>query len=294
MNYSSYNTYTPTSSDEQAARPEQVREITGGTRLTVQDGKVETQQLGRAAIQTDGRTVTEDWRSTARTSGGMPAARITPETMVTLDEYGESTVKTFVTMGLLREIAPGHFERVSQEAARQDEPSEDQGDIARVPEELVQAENEALAPFSDSVVEAGLAMAIASAAGEITWEQLVAKMSNDSGVEPSETAQRLEFVWNSRVEQTSQYLIRNGIAATDLEDFVAYAETQKGHFKDAIQAQMYGNSMAGWKPLVRGFLNAVAPSAQALERAGFRVNGDQVRVEGGWMPIKAAARAGLI
>ena len=56
--------------------------------------------------------------------------------------------------------------------------------------------------------------------------------------------------------------------------------------------------MSGWKPLVDAYMGSVAPSMESPAAAGFATkrqeSDDLVRVQGTWMTLKAAAKAGLI
>jgi hypothetical protein len=53
--------------------------------------------------------------------------------------------------------------------------------------------------------------------------------------------------------------------------------------------------MNEWKPLIDRYYSAVPPTAHALKAAGYEVIGnDSVKINGTVMPIKSAAKAGLI
>lgn len=233
------------------------------------------------------------WQSTARTPTGSPARQITSDTVVTLAGV-QGRVKDFVSAGVLHEQGPGQYSEAPQEFQTQ-APQAAHVDAAVMPEEIVQAVDQALEPLSDSAIQVGIAHATLAAVGDGNLQAVVEAVARSSGMEPSEALSRAEFVVQAYQSQTGHYLGKLGIMA---EDLPAFYEDMKLHhkagLKDAINRQLNANDLAGWRNLAAKWMATTAPGPQALARAGLDVRGDEVRVNGGWMPIRSAAKAGLI
>jgi hypothetical protein len=125
-------------------------------------------------------------------------------------------------------------------------------------------------------------------------------MSQFSGSTPEAAAARLEAGISVLQAQADAAISSQcGVAPTDLAHFYAWAkENQKGQLRDAIQAQVNGNSFAGYRALANRYLAENPPSIAALEAGGYEVrqNSDQpeVMIDGRWMTLRTAARLGII
>ncbi len=295
MNYLSVNTYEPTSNEgEQPIRTSPVRDTGGATIATVRDGVVVTQSTGVERASSSGESEYTDWRATARGTDGLPARTYTPQTIVEIGEYGESSIASFINMGVMREVSPGQYEVVQEREQTQEHDACAGENAALMPEKVAQWINNAVEPFHDSTLAAGTALGMSVATGEMDETELVKRVAQESGMEPGEAADRIRFVTQAYQMQTDKYLEKQGVSSTDLEDFYEFARTQKGQMMDALQSQIYGQDMKPWKGLVSKYLSTTPPSKESLEAAGLHVRGELVWIDGGWMSIKAAARAGLI
>jgi hypothetical protein len=257
-----------------------------------------------------------DWRSTARSAQGFPTNEIGEDSVVTIGGVS-SPVKVFVTTGILQKqgdkyvlaggqqqahanAAQGHDDAEQQQDQQQQQAQGD--DSAAIPDDVTQAMNAAAEPFSQPVYDNGVALGIAHALGDIPIESVAAGVAKNSGMEPGDVAQRAEFIINSFQAQADNFITgRLGVAESDLQDFYAFARepANKGALRDALNGQLYGGSMAAWRPLVDRYISNTAPSAAALKSRGFETKqgadgADLVRINGTWMSLKAAARAGLI
>lgn len=241
-------------------QPEMVRVINGGQRLEIRDGVAVTATAAKQAVSTIefSQPREGDWRTTARESSGFPTTRITPKTLVSIDGFGESTVQTFLTMGVLREVTPGVYERVGGESsASQSQPQHNlddaSSDLAIEPPAVTEAVNQALEPFADSVVEQGAHLAIAHLVGNLDEDTLVSTVARASGVDPVEARSRVAFVIDAEQAKADFYLKRNGIGAEDLDNFYEYCRMQKGLLKDALTEQVFSKRMTGWKALIQSY-----------------------------------------
>jgi hypothetical protein len=302
MTYQSINLYQPTQepTEPQEAYEPSIREATGTVSLTIRDGVPVVETKGVQSVSYSGISKDGDWRASARNAAGLPESHITAESIVTLGKHGESKIKSFIASGLMKEVSPGVFDVT--DAVNEEAPEESDGilkeghpDAAVMPEELVREVNNALEPFPDQVVDAAIAYAIDEAIGKMTEGEVLKLVSNMSpGMDLRELSGRKAFVWDVCQTQVDRYLSRQGIGTDDLSTFYSFALENPGAVTDAIQKQIYNKDMRGWKSIVREYMSNMAPSAEALQRAGFEVQGDKVRIDGDWIPISVAAKSGLI
>ncbi|WP_404991518.1 hypothetical protein [Cupriavidus pauculus] len=188
------------------------------------------------------------------------------------------------------------------QGATEDTEDETQAEPGAMPAEIVDAVNSALDGMNDSTVQKAGSIGIAAAVGDMTLEDVSAAVAQDTGMEPTEAAQRTQFVVDAYQAQADHFITSGlGIPADDLQNFYAFCRQpeNKGALQTAVQQQVFGNSMGGFKPLVEAYMSNVAPSARALASRGFETktapNGEElVRIQGQWMPTKVAAKVGLI
>lgn len=297
----SFSTYTGPSEEPQHISGPTVRTAEGTTSITLSGDTTKTSHSGKACFSTADlpkeQFGADSWKATGRTPSGAPARQITSDTVVTLGGV-QGRVADFVNAGMLREVSPGQFAEAPLEATQdQDQTAggyQDE-DAAQMPESLTEAVNEALEPFSDHAIQAGVAHVTLAAIGDGDLSKAAAALSRSSGIDPQEAQQRIAFVTQAYETQTVQYLAKFGITAEDLPAFYADLKTHSSAgLREAIQAQVNGNSMKPWGKLAEKWMSTTAPSAQALQRVGLQVRGEEVMLNGNWLNIKAAARAGLI
>jgi hypothetical protein len=302
---SNYNSYSAFESTEEAAEPVATGGITasnvGGVTSTTFNGTETSTDIHQyAAVSASDLSPYEDsdWRSTARNQHGLPTNQITADSVVEVDGIA-SKVAVFVKAGVMVETPEG-FALASETGIPQngpaDEPAESSADAATMPDESAAAINEALEPFDQSALDAGLAQSISVAIGDSDIAAVVKGVAQRSGMEPAEVSQRVNSVVQTYQTQTDSHLGKLGIPAGELPEFYEFCKQSqnKSALRTAIQDQMYARSMAGWKPLVATYFDKVAPDSGTLAARGFSVKGDQVRIKGNWMNIKAAARSGMI
>lgn len=152
--------------------------------------------------------------------------------------------------------------------------------------------------FDDNTLEAGLSLGISHLAGDVDFNAVVRKLSMGSGIEPSDASQRAQFILGTYQQQADSYLAKQGIGKEDLPAFYEFAKTQKSALLGALNKHIRQGNLADYKPLVSKFLSSTAPSVEALRANGFQTRTvdkqDQVRINGVWLGLKAAARANLI
>ncbi|MDO3579210.1 hypothetical protein [Ralstonia pseudosolanacearum] len=313
----SYNTYQPTEEDNAPLAQDNTVQQTGTVHsITINgsDGRYASSGVQSFSAAEDFSVFDAgDWRSTARSAQGFPTNEIGEDSVVTIGGIS-SPVKVFVTTGVLQkqgneyvlaggqQTQQGHADAEQQQDQQQQQQQAQGDDSAAIPDDVAQAMNAAAEPFSQPVYDNGVALGIAHALGDIPIESVAAGVAKNSGMEPGDVAQRTEFIINSFQSQADHFITgRLGVAESDLQDFYAFARepANKGALRDALNGQLYGGSMAAWRPLVDRYISNTAPSAAALKSRGFETKqgadgADLVRINGTWMSLKAAARAGLI
>ncbi|AKZ25646.1 hypothetical protein ACH51_04295 [Ralstonia solanacearum] len=156
--------------------------------------------------------------------------------------------------------------------------------------------------ISASSARFGGSLGVAAAVGDMPIEEVVTALARDSGIEPAEMAQRFSFAQAAFQSQADNFITKHlGIPEGDLQNFYAFVRQpeHKGALQNAIRQQVQGNSMAAYKPLVDSYYANSTPSAAALQANGFEMKTDHdgrelVRIQGQWMPLKVAAKTGLI
>jgi hypothetical protein len=244
----------------------------------------------------------DDWRATARNAYGNPTSKITGDSVVEIDGMS-AQVDMFVKAGVLVETADG-FVRASNGATQgqQGEQQQEPAEPGAMSAEEVEVVNAALEGMSDSVVQKGASLSIAAAVGDMTIEDVVAGVALDTGMDPGEAAERTQSAIAPFQAQADNFITRHlGVSARDLGDFYAFCRQpeNKGALQTAIQQQVFGNSMTGYKALADRYFAGTAPSVAVLQANGFETktghDGEElVRIQGTWIPLKVAARVGLV
>jgi len=171
-----------------------------------------------------------------------------------------------------------------------------------MPEEVVNGIDQAAAGIPHGAIQNGMASAIAGAMGDISMEDIAVGVARSTGMELAEAQGRTQFIIDAYQAQADSFLASQmGLSPADLQDFYQFAQEpgNKDALRVALEGQLYGNSMSGWRPLIARYMDQVAPSGDALQARGFETKvtaeGEQmVRIQGVWMSTRAAARAGLI
>ncbi|HDR9228628.1 TPA: hypothetical protein QDB19_004901 [Burkholderia vietnamiensis] len=293
--FASYSAYVPAEDNIAPRTGPSVRPSEGVTSVTLNGNQASVSNGKHDAISADQLSpyAADDWRSTARDRIGMPTSNITADSVVELAGMS-GRVGDFVQAGVLRET-PNGFEVVSTEGTPE-AIEEVNPDAATMPEAVAQGVDSATEPFDDATLDAGLAHGIAAATGDMTVDDVVKGVAQRSGMDPAQAGERVQFVMDAYQAQADSYLTSNGLGADELPVFYEWAKQsgQKAALTAAIQKQAYGRDMSAWKPLVASFMRDVAPNLGALKANGYETNGNLVRIDGKWIDVKAAARAGLI
>lgn len=299
----SYQTYTPAETDvpfNSTAAGATASFSTGTQSVVFNDGQASTQTGSGNSVSTADLSVFADgdWRQTARTPLGSPTNNIDSKTVVKLNGM-EAPVEAFVRAGLLRQdgtdFTLAEVTTESPQDAIQFNP-----DAAVMPVEIEHAANAAVEPFEQGTYDAALANGVAVAIGEMNIEDMTAGIVMRSGMEPSDVAQRAGFVIDAFKAQADSYVTRQGLDSADLEGFYEWSKgsANKTLLKAAIQQQVYGRDMSGYKPLITKYLNDHAPDSASLRGAGLQVRssaqGDLVYLGTSWVPVSVAAKSGLI
>jgi hypothetical protein len=250
----------------------------------------------------------DDWRGTARTPYGTPTNDVTEDSIVNIGGVS-AQVGSFVKTGILVKQGDSYVlatgEGQPQEAPQQQDQEQQEQTTTEsggMPDDVVEAINSAMDGMPDSAVQKGSSIGIAAALGEASFDDVVKGVAQSTGMDPANAGQRVQFVVSAYQAQADNYLTAHqGIATGDLSDFYDFCRQpeNKGALQNAIQKQVYGNSMSAWGPLVDKYMTNTAPSAAALKANGFETktspNGEElVRIQGVWMSTKAAAQAGYI
>lgn len=171
-----------------------------------------------------------------------------------------------------------------------------------MPRDVVETIDRAVEGMSQATVQSGMSLAVAAAVGDIAVEDVAVGVARHTGLDPADAAQRTQFIIDAYQAQTDQFLTsRMGLSAEGLPGFYEWAKQpeNKSALQEAIKGQLYGNSMAGWRPIVSQYFASVSPSADALKARGFETKQSSdgttlVRIQGHWMSVSSAASAGFI
>ncbi|MCA7959529.1 hypothetical protein C6Q21_00760 [Burkholderia multivorans] len=251
-----------------------------------------------------------DWRSTARTDQGAPTNEITKDSVVTIGGV-TAKVETFAATGILQKQGDQYVQtggnasggQPQQAEAGQEQQEQGQGnDTALMPRDVVETIDRAVEGMSQATVQSGMSLAVAAAVGDIAVEDVAVGVARHTGLDPADAAQRTQFIIDAYQAQTDQFLTsRMGLSAEGLPGFYEWAKQpeNKSALQEAIKGQLYGNSMAGWRPIVSQYFASVSPSADALKARGFETKQSSdgttlVRIQGHWMSVSSAASAGFI
>ena len=298
-NYASYNAYQDRGNAEEVYQTPSLSNTGGTTSVTVRDGEMVATTGTVSSVTSRELTpyAADDWRSTATKPNGSPATEITPDTIVTVNGI-RGRVKDFATAGALVKSGDGY---TLAEAAGEAQPQGDlqsNPDAAIFPQEIGDTIQAAAEPFPQYAYDNAALTAMHAATTGEGLQSITDKLARQTGMEPRDVAQRVEFIYDQYETQVSRYVTKNGIAQEDLQDFYEFCRGNQGEMLKAIQRQAWQEDLAGWKGLINKFQNNTNPSLKVLKENGFEVRklGDEpeVRIGGMWMTPKQAAKAGLI
>ncbi|MHA6868705.1 hypothetical protein, partial [Ralstonia pseudosolanacearum] len=213
------------------------RVVGGTTSITFRADGGATTTATRGAVSASDLTpfAADDWRSTARNEFGNPVSKITEDSVVEIDGMS-AQVGTLVKAGVLVETADG-FVLASKEApqgAAEDTGEETQAEPGAMPAEIVDAVNSALDGMNDSTVQKAGSIGIAAAVGDMTIEDVSAAIALDTGMEPTEAAQRTQFVVDAYQAQADHFITSHlGIPSGDLQNFYEFCRQPEN--KGALQ-----------------------------------------------------------
>lgn len=291
------------------APPEAHQNVTASTAsgvssFTFSSGQTASGNSKQAAVSATDLTpyAADDWRATARNAFGNPTSAITADSVVEIDGVS-GQVGIFVKAGLLVQTKDGEFVRPTQAAqGQQQEDKETPAEPGSMSAEEVAAVDAALEGFDNTTVQRGAALGIAAAVDGTGLEGVVQSVAQVTGQEAAAVAPQVQAASDAFQTQADKFITGHlGISAGELQDFYEFCRqpANKGALQTAVQQQVFGNSMSGYKPLVDSYMNNVAPSTRALEANGFEtktgLKGEElVKIQGQWMPTKVAAKVGLI
>lgn len=310
--FASYQAPVSTEADQRTSQAITSRE--GGTYSVTIDGSGSRSSFSSVSTVNTAEDFSAfdegDWRSTARTEQGSPTNEITKDSVVTIGGV-TAKVETFAATGILQKQGDQYVLTGSkasggqpqQGKTGQEQQQQQQGnDTALMPRDVVETIDRAVEGMSQATVQSGMALGVAAAVGDISVEDVAAGVARHTGLDPADAAQRTGFIIEAYQAQTDQFLTsRMGLSPEGLPGFYEWAKQpeNKSALQEAIKGQLYGNSMAGWRPLVGKYFATVSPSTDALKSRGFETKHASdgttlVRIQGQWMSVASAASAGFI
>ena len=298
-NFQSYQAYTPTN-EEVFTSGTNIREESPVHRVGMSNG-VLTEASERATdrgreAQLNPAYGADSWQATAMTTTGRVPSEITGETLVTIGGI-QGRVDFFVKEGILQRGADGSY---TEGSGPEIVPPEILGDILPMDDGSMAVVNAALGPLPQHALGRFTAQSIAVASGRLDVSSLVAKFSQDSGLDPAQSQERISTVQAIYQDQADRAIeSRAGINAADSSAFWEWARTNHvGQLQDAIGKQLRSADVSGYTALAQKWLASTPPTLQALQAGGVptrnRGQGVECYVRGTWMSPAAAARAGLI
>lgn len=299
-NFQSYSTYVPTGNEELFTAGPNLREeapvhrtsSTAGVMTQTTEANIDRGNSGHEAS-------TQGWQATARTTTGraVSQADIGPDTLVEFDGM-QAKASFWVSEGRLTKAADGSY---TEGSGPVEAPAEIQGDIAPIPDHIMDGINAAIEPLPQSSLEMITAHGISVALGRSDDASLVAKFAKASGIELADAGQRLDAVKGIYQQQANSAIqSRAGIGAADAPEFWQWCKANhQGQLQDAIGKQMYSADVSGYTALANRWMAATPPTLAALQAGGIPTRKDgsgaiQCQIRGQWMTPSAAAKAGLI
>lgn len=298
-NYQSYSTASPELSED-ASLDNHSSQPSGTHSVSINgDNSISKHSQTARVTSTDLIQDTGDWRATGRTQIGIPTNQIDADTIVTIQGV-DGTVSSFIKAGVLTSDGK-NFELVQTHQGNQQESPRDNFEIPSS-DDFNQAIDNAIAPFSDSVLSSAIPRAIDAIANGADIESLVTELSHMAGIDQGETKERFEYVSKVFEEQANALLSSKlGLDSADRSDLYEWARSSnqgRQLLKDAVTTQVNGNSVRGWHNLYEAYTKSVAPSIDALKAHGIptKQEGSKtlVQLKGQWLSLESATRMGMI
>ncbi|NMM06342.1 hypothetical protein [Polaromonas sp.] len=299
-NFQSYSTYVPQGNEETFSRGPQIREEMPIHRTSSIAG-VMTESSEKNIDRSDSGhdTTTGGWLASARSTTGraVSQADITPDTLISFDGM-QAKASFWVSEGRLSKGADGSY---TEGAGPVEAPQVVQGDIAPIPDAVMEGVNAALEPLPQSSLDMITAHGISVALGHQDDASLTRRFAQVSGLELADSHERLtaiKAVYQKQADHAIQS--RAGVSAADAPEFWQWCRTNhQGQLQDALGKQLHAADVSGYTALANRWLSSTAPSLNALKAGGIpvRTNGSGVNecyIRGSWMTPSAAARAGLV
>lgn len=284
---------------------------TGGTvRVTMNGDNSKTEIERHHQSSGNEGTPTTGWQATAidaRTR--RPTRDISDDTLITIGGT-QGRAKDFYNAGLLDKDERGQYVSPYEKShprgeavePKQAQPQETAGDKAEMPAALAQALDASVEGFAQGTVNAAVASGIGAAVGELDLDDVAEGLARNTGIEIADAMQRVTFATQVYETEVRTYLSgqRIGLDKGDVDDLFDWArESAKGDLKEAIQKQVYGRDLSGWKKLAAKYSREAAPTMESLQQSGFAVkksdDGEElVRYQGAWLSVKTASRMGLV
>lgn len=173
---------------------------------------------------------------------------------------------------------------------------------AALPAEIVAELDAAVAPYDQAAVDGLAAAGIAAAAGELDSEAMVNGFMRRTGAEREEAEKVVEMAVEAYTNVATGFLTRLGVAAEDVPTMYQWArEESPDVLRVALEKQIYGNDMTGWRDLARAFAAAVPPELEGLRKRGYEVKlggsdgrTELVKIGDSWLSTVTAAKLGLV
>lgn len=293
-NFQSFSSYVPTNEVYTAApsvREDAPVHRVGHSQGVISESSEQATDRGRES-QLNPAYGTESWQATATTKTGRPVSKITGDCLVTIAGI-QGSVDFFVSEGMLQEDAAGKY---STGTGKAEVPQVQEGDHFPINDEAMSLINAAMEPLPQQSLDQITAQGIGVAIGSLDDSSLINKFSQASGLDKVDSTQRLTAIKAIYQAQADQALAtRHGIGAADKAAFWEWARANhKGQLQEAVGKQLRGHDVSGYKALADHWLAINPPSIEAIKAAGIPVRGQEVFIQGQWVGVKAAARAGLV
>ena len=212
-NFQSYSTYVPQEQEEIFTRGPQIREDMPVYRTSSTSG-VTTESTENILRGNSGHESSEGWQATARSQTGRAISQenITPDTLLSFDGV-QARASFWVSEGRLTKGADGSYTEGSGPA---EAPQVPQGDIAPIPDALMEGVNAALEPLPQHALDMITAEGIGVALGRLDAAALTRKFSEQTGLELADSRERLSAVQSVyQAQADSAIQSRSGISAAE-------------------------------------------------------------------------------
>lgn len=287
----------------------------GSGRLKVNhDGSQSTESFSVSKVnvgqeQLDRRANAQSILETARAPHGGRAGKLAPDTVVMVNGM-ETSLAVAEQLGYVMRNVSGDYVETSQSPfrgsdQRSDQPqgaqqsgqqSERQGtmdDYFELPPSTLQAVNEVIADVPQHVYEGTLHKAINLGFDSLDYKAL----ADHFGTSEDGARERVGFIAKAYEVHATQAL--KGTVADPSEALQWLQQEKPKEFARAMTELVFGNRTGNLKALAQQFVRSTNPEDDTLKRAGFDVRTERdgtrtVRIQGQWMTVTSAVKAGYI